>query len=82
MSDSSLTIAGGIAPELPSPRQAAVMCGIGERTLWRWSRCGLAPAPITIGIGPRPAVRFRRADLDEWIAAGCPPAQKKGGPNS
>ncbi|NLF73609.1 MAG: helix-turn-helix domain-containing protein [Candidatus Anammoximicrobium sp.] len=52
--------------------QAAELCGIGERTLWAWSRSGLAPAPVKIGYGLRPMVRFRRADITAWIAAGCP----------
>ncbi len=61
-----------IAPELLTSRQAAALAGVGERTWWRWSRCGLAPAPIKIGDGKRAAVRFRRSELLDWIAAGCP----------
>lgn len=61
-----------VAPELLTSKQAAELCGIGERTLWRWSRSGLAPVPVKIGHGPRAAVRFRRADLMAWIQAGCP----------
>jgi predicted DNA-binding transcriptional regulator AlpA len=61
-----------IAPELLTTKQAAELLNIGERTLWRWSRCGLSPPPNKIGIGPRPAVRYRKSDLTEWIEAGCP----------
>lgn len=64
--------AGGIVPELLTTRQAAELCGCGERTLWSWSRSGIAPAPIKIGIGLRPAVRYRRAELLQWIQNGCP----------
>ena len=53
--------------------------GIGERTLWRWSRSGIAPAPIRIGCGSRLAVRYRRQDLLQWIDAGCPRCDEKGG---
>jgi predicted DNA-binding transcriptional regulator AlpA len=49
-------------------RQAAGLLGLGERTLWRHSRSGLAPGPVKIG----GAVRYRRAELVAWIEAGCP----------
>ena len=61
-----------IAPELLTTKQAAKLCGIGERTLWRWSHSGRVPRPITIGDGARPAVRYRRGELLRWIEAGCP----------
>ena len=63
----------GIVPELLTTRQAAALAGVGERTLWRWSRSGICPAPIKIGIGPRPAVRFRRSEILAWIDSGCQP---------
>jgi predicted DNA-binding transcriptional regulator AlpA len=59
-------------PELLTTKQAAELCGCGERTLWSWSRSGIAPAPVKIGIGLRPAVRFKRAELLQWIQEGCP----------
>jgi len=71
---------GEITPELLTEKQSAAMCGCGRRTWWRWTRSGLAPPPIKIGIGPRAAVRFRRADLVAWIDGGCrPPETKEGG---
>ncbi len=57
-----------IEPELLNTAQAAKLLGIGERTLWRHSRSGTAPAPVAIG----GSVRFRRSELLAWIAAGCP----------
>jgi predicted DNA-binding transcriptional regulator AlpA len=63
---------GAIVPELLTTAEAAKLCGIGERTLWAWSRSGLAPAPIKIGYGLRPAVRYGRSEIMAWIAAGCP----------
>ena len=63
----------GILPELLTCKEAARLAGVGERTWWRWTRCGLAPAPIKIGIGPRAAVRYRRTDLTAWIDGGCKP---------
>ena len=68
----SLQAAGGIVPELLTSRQAAELLAIGERSLWRWSRSGICPAPVKIGSGPRAAVRFRRAELVAWAQAGCP----------
>lgn len=61
-----------VTPELLSTRQAARLCGLGERTVWRHARTGVMPPPIKLGIGPRPAVRFRRGELLAWIADGCP----------
>lgn len=65
--------AGILQAELLTTAQAASLAGVGERTWWRWTRCGLAPAPVKIGIGPRAAVRYRRSDLMAWIAGGCKP---------
>lgn len=63
------------APVLISAAEAARLIDCGERSLWRWSRSGVAPAPIKIGS----AVRYRRAEVLEWIAAGCPRVDRKGG---
>ncbi|TXH13088.1 MAG: DNA-binding protein [Hyphomicrobiaceae bacterium] len=57
-----------VSPELLTTKQAAELLGLGERTLWRYSNSGRAPAPIRIGS----TVRYRRAELLEWIADGCP----------
>lgn len=67
-----------ITPELLTTAQAARLAGCGERTFWRWSRDGIAPGPLTIGRGLRPAVRYRRADILAWIDAGCPRTDGKG----
>ncbi len=64
--------AGGIQAELLTTAEAARLAGCGERTFWAWSRSGLAPAPVKIGFGTRPAVRYRRSDIMAWIASGCP----------
>ena len=67
------TPAPAILPELLTTRQAAELCGVGERTFWRYSRSGVAPGPIKLGNGARQsAVRFRKSELLAWIAAGCP----------
>ena len=76
-SPQDLPTAGGILPELLTTKQAAELCGIGERTLWSWSRSGLAPRPLQIGLGVRPAVRFSRQSLLAWIKAGCQPVDER-----
>ena len=48
---------------LVTERQAADLVGVAYRTWRRWSRSGLAPAPIKIGHGVRPAIRYRREEL-------------------
>ena len=55
-------------PPLLTTAQAAQLATAGERTWWRWSRAGIAPAPLKIG----GAVRYRRDELLAWIADGCP----------
>jgi predicted DNA-binding transcriptional regulator AlpA len=67
-----------IAPQLLTAKEAAALVNCGERTLWRWSRSGVAPAPVKIGAS---AVRYRRDEYLDWIAAGCPRCNaRKGGP--
>lgn len=67
-----------VVPELLTTEQAAQLVGVSERTLWRWSRSGLMPAPLQIGAGRKPAIRFRKDDLLEWIRLGCPRCEKGG----
>lgn len=56
-------------PELLRPAEAAGLLGIGERTLWRWSRAGIVPGLVR----PTPGtVRYVRQALMEWIERGCP----------
>ena len=64
--------AAPIVPELLSSKQAAQLAGVSERKWWGMTRSGQAPAPIKIGLGLRPMVRFRRSDILDWIDAGCP----------
>ena len=64
---------GAVLPELLTTAEAAKLAGVGGRTWWRWIRSGLAPAPIFIGNGPRPAVRYSRQVILAWITGGCKP---------
>ena len=65
------------SPELLTVAQACILLGVGRRTLDRWSRSGISPAPLKIGKGLRAAIRYRRTDLMQWIADGCEPCQFK-----
>ncbi len=65
-----------IVSELLTTAEAAKLCGCGERSLWRWSRSGRAPAPVRIGGSA--AVQYRRTELLDWIAAGCPRTDEEG----
>jgi excisionase family DNA binding protein len=59
-------------PALISEKEAAELVGIKPRTWRRMSRSGVAPAPVKLGKGERPMIRFRRSELEAWIEAGCP----------
>jgi predicted DNA-binding transcriptional regulator AlpA len=77
-SDPQPQAAGGIQPELLTTAEAARLAGISERAWWSWSRSGIAPAPVKIGLGTRPAVRYRRSEILDWIQAGCPRVDRGG----
>lgn len=68
-------MADPIIPELLTTREAARLCGMGERTLWRHSRSGAAPAPRKIGVS---LVRYSRQEILAWIAGGCLPIHRGG----
>ena len=58
--------------ELLCAAEAAQMAGVAKRSWWRYVSSGRAPAPVRLG----GAVRWRRSELAEWIAAGCPRVRK------
>ena len=58
--------------ELLTAAESAEMAGVAKRSWWRYVSSGKAPAPIRLG----GAVRWRRSELAEWIAAGCPRVRK------
>jgi excisionase family DNA binding protein len=65
--------------ELLTTADVAKLLSCGERTIWRWSRSGAMPAPLKLNPGRQGAVRFRRVDIMEWINAGCPRVDGRGG---
>lgn len=54
--------------ELITANQLADMLSISERTLYRLKSIGQLPEPIVLG----GSVRWRLAEVREWIANGCP----------
>ncbi|MNG81186.1 Prophage CP4-57 regulatory protein (AlpA) [compost metagenome] len=52
---------------LLTDKEAAAEFGISRPTLWRW-RKNVPNFPQPISIGPR-AVRYRRADIEAFIAS-------------
>jgi prophage regulatory protein len=59
--------------ELLSADEAAAMAGVARRSWWRYVSAGKAPAPVRLG----GSVRWRKTQLVEWIAAGCPRCRKE-----
>jgi len=45
----------------------AAMLGVSIKTVSNWHLAGILPQPVRLP-GPR---RWRRRDIEEWIAAGC-----------
>ena len=48
--------------------------GFSERKLWSLRAAGSMPQPLRVGR----SVRWRRADIEAWVAAGCPDLSKAG----
>ncbi len=50
----------------------ARLLAVSIRQIWKMNATGRMPAPIRLGR----AVRWRRAELEDWIASGCPPREQ------
>lgn len=57
---------------LPAAR-AAQRCGVSRSQWWKLHSAGKVPPPVYLGSR---APRWRVADLDAWLAAGCPTRQQ------
>ena len=57
-----------VDPALLDVRAVAAMLACAARTVYRLADAGRLPSPVRVGT----LVRWRRADLDNWLAAGCP----------
>lgn len=48
--------------------QVAEVLGVSRETVWRRVVVGKMPKPVKLGYR---TVRFRRQDIEEWVAGGC-----------
>jgi len=48
--------------------EAAALCGVSRSTWWALHSSGRVPLPVRLG----GRTLWRRAELEEWVAAGCP----------
>ncbi len=53
--------------ELLDVKMVAAALGISSRQVYRLADCGKIPRPVRLGA----LVRWRRAELTDWISAGC-----------
>lgn len=56
------------AAELLDVRAVAGLLNVSSRTVYRLADAGRMPRPVKLG----QLVRWRRAELAEWLNAGCP----------
>ncbi len=56
-------------PTLIDARTLSVMLSVSVPTIWRMRESGRLPEPLKL---TAQTVRWRRADVDSWLAAGCP----------
>ena len=63
------------APALLDVRAVAVLLDCSPRHVYRLADAGRMPAPLRVGA----LVRWRRSDIEDWIAAGCP-TKRRGTP--
>ena len=54
--------------ELLAVADLARLLKVSTRTIWTWHSAGRLPSPVKVGR----IVRWRAADVDAWLAAGCP----------
>jgi excisionase family DNA binding protein len=62
------------APVLLDVRAVAALLGCSARHVYRLADAGQMPPPLHLGA----LVRFRRADIDGWLAQGCPRVRPTG----
>jgi predicted DNA-binding transcriptional regulator AlpA len=62
------TLASAPASFLVDSREASRLCGLGKTAWYALLAAGRCPLPVRLGR----AVRWNRAELEAWAAAGCP----------
>jgi excisionase family DNA binding protein len=56
-------------PALLTLDETARVVGVHPRTLIRWAEAGAFPAPLRLGGGERPRIRYRREDVKRFLDA-------------
>jgi len=59
-------------PVLLDARHVAALLSVSARQVWRLNATAMIPTPVRIGR----SVRWRRDEIDAWVAAGCPPRDR------
>lgn len=54
--------------QLLKDSEVARRLGVSRRQVWKLLAAGKLPEPVRVG----GSVRWREADIDAWIEAGCP----------
>ena len=69
----------GVSAELLDVKAVAAMLGgCSTRHVFRLADAGRMPQPVKLGS----LVRWRRAELEAWIGAGCPPHDRRQQPQA
>ena len=55
-------------------KAVAALLGCSSRHVYRLTDAGRMPAPVRLGA----LIRWRRAEIEEWIASGCKPIRQAG----
>ena len=63
-----------VSPQLLDVQAVATLLGCSPRTVYRLSDSGKMPSPVKLGA----LIRWNRAAVEEWIAAGCPSVRRAG----
>jgi excisionase family DNA binding protein len=74
MTASPIRLASAVEPALLDVRAVARMLDCSWRHIYRMADSGRLPRPIRLGS----LVRWRKSDLDQWLAEGCPSVRKGG----
>jgi excisionase family DNA binding protein len=66
------TVPPPVEAALLDVKAVAALLGCSARHVYRLTDAGRMPAPVRLGA----LIRWRRAEIEEWIAAGCPSTRR------
>ena len=69
----AMTKASLVPSVLIDARELARMLSVSVPTVWRMRESCRLPEPLRL---TSQTVRWRRADIESWLAAGCPSSQE------